>query len=81
MAHLYDAFFNSQFNYCSLSWMFHGRNLTIKETDYTSAILWIIYNHKTNSFKQLLEKDNSVFMHQRNIQNVVIKTCKVTNGL
>ena len=46
-----------------------------------SAVLWTINNYRTNSFEQLLEKDNSVSIHQRNIQTLVIEMYKVTNGL
>ena len=56
-------------------------NQTIKETDYIGVVLWIIYNQKTNYFEQLLEKDNSASIHQRNIQTLFIETYKVTNAL
>ena len=46
-----------------------------------SAVLWTLNNYKTNSFEELLEKDNSVYIHQRNIQTLVIEMYKVTNGL
>ena len=43
--------------------------------------LRIIYNDKQSSFIKLLEKDNSVSVHQRNLQNLVIEMFKVSNGL
>ena len=43
--------------------------------------LRVIYNNKTLSFEQLLENDNSVSIHHRNIQTLAIEMHKVTNGL
>ena len=41
----------------------------------------IIYNDKQSSFLKLLEKDNSVSIHQRKLQILAIKMFKVSNGL
>ena len=53
------AFMESEFEYCLLVWMFHSRcfNSTINLI-YESA-LRIIYNDKSSSFQDLLDKDNS----------------------
>ena len=72
-----NAFFDSQFNYSPLIWMFHSRNLNNKINRLHERCLRVIYNDKTSSFEQLLENDNSVSIHHRNIQ----KMYKVTNGL
>ena len=71
---LVNAFFVSQFNYCPLIWLFHSRNLH-------ESCLRVIYNDKISSFEQLLENDNSVSMHHRNIQTLATEMYKVTNGL
>ena len=76
-----NAFFDSQFNYCPLIWMFHSRNLNNKINRLHELCLWVIYNDKTSSFKQLLENDNSVSKHHRNIQTLATEMYKVTNGL
>ena len=78
---LMNAFFDSQFNYCPLIWMFHSRNLNNKINRLHERCLQVIYNDKTSSFEQLLENDNSVSIHHRNIQRLAIKMYKVTNGL
>ena len=78
---LMNVFFDSQFNYCPLIWMLHGRNLNNKINRLHEHCLRVIYNAKTSSFKQLLEKDNSVSIHHRNIQTLAIEMYKVTNGL
>ena len=41
----------------------------------------IIYNDKQSSFIKLLEKDNSVSIHQRNLQILAIEMFKVGNRL
>ena len=78
---LMNAFFDSQFNYCPLIWMFHSRNLNNKINRLHERCLRVIYNDKTSSFEQLLENDNSVSIHHRNIQTLAIEMYKVTNGL
>ena len=78
---LMNAFFDSQFNYCPLIWMFHSRNLNNKINRLHQRCLRVVYNDKTSSFEQLLENDNSVSIHHRNIQTLAIEMYKVTNGL
>ena len=78
---LINAFFDSQFNYCPFIWMFHSRNLNNKINRLHERCLRVIYNDKTSVFEQLLENDNFVSIHHRNIQTFVIETYKVTNGL
>ena len=77
---LMNAFFHSQFNYCSLIWMFDSRNLSNKINRLHERCLRVIYTDKTSSFEQLLENDNSVSIHHRNIQTLATEMYKVTNG-
>ena len=78
---LMNAFFNSQFNYCHVIWMCHSRALNNKIKILHERCLRIIYNDKTSTFKELLEKDNSVSIHYRNIQALAIGMYKVANGM
>ena len=78
---LMNAFFDSQFKYCPLIWMFHSRNLNNEINRLHERCLRVIYNDKTSSFEKLLEKNNSVSIHHRNIQTLAIEMYKVTNGL
>ena len=78
---LLNAFFDFQFNYCPLIWMFHSRNLNKKIKRPHEHCLRVTYNDKTSSFEQLLENDNSVSIHHKNIQTLAIEMYKVTNGL
>ena len=70
---LMNAFFDSQFNYCPLIWMFHSCNLNNKINRLYERCLRVIYNDKTSSFEQLLENYNSVSLHHRNIQALAIE--------
>ena len=65
---LINTFFNFQFNYCPVIWMCQSRTLNNKINRLHERCLRIIYSDKTSTFKELLEKDNSVSMHYRNIQ-------------
>ena len=70
-----------QFNYCPLIWMCHNRTNDRKINRLHERCLRIIYNDKQSSFIELLEKDNSVSIHQRNLQVLAIEMFKVSNGL
>ena len=78
---LMNAFFKSQFSYCPLSWMFHSRTLNNKINRLHERCLRIIYNDITSSFTDLLEIDNSVSVHHRNIQVLATELYKFVNGL
>ena len=62
------AFIESQFGYCPLVWMFHSRNRNNKINRIHERSLRITYNDQSSSFQNLLEKDNSVTLHYRNIE-------------
>ena len=74
---LMNAFFISQFNYCPLVWMSHSRALNNKINRLHKLCLRIIYNDKTSTLKELLEKHDSVSIHYRNIQALAIEMYKV----
>ena len=67
-----NAFFNAQFNYCLLVWMFHSRQNNNEIKHLYEKYLLLIHNHKLSSYEELLEKDESVSIHQKNIQNLAI---------
>ena len=78
---LITSFFDSQFEYCPLSWMFHSRTLNNRINDLHYRALRIIYKENSLTFKELLEKDGSVTIHHRNIQQVGIEMYKIKNTL
>ena len=78
---LMNSFFRSQFNCCPLIWMCHSRTSNKKINRFHERCLRIIYNDNQSSLIKLLEKDNSVSIHQRNLQILGIEMFKVSNGL
>ena len=79
---LMASFIKSQFCFCPLVWMFcHSRMLNNRINHIHERGLRIVYEDYTSSFKNLLEKDESVTVHHRNIQLVAVEMFKVKNGL
>ena len=76
-----NSFFRSRFHYCPLIWMYHSQTNNRKINRLHERCLRIIYNDKQSSFIKLLEKDNSVSIHQRNQHILAIEMLKVSNGL
>ena len=79
---LFKAFIESQFKYCPLVWMFHGRQINDKINKLHERALRIVYNDTVTSFENLLIKDKSFTIHHQNIQllaieiNKAIHTCQ-----
>ena len=74
------AFVESQFGYCLLIWMFHSRGLNNKINRIHETALKITHKDKSSTFQELLEKDNSVSIHQGNVQKLPIEIYKVLHG-
>ena len=77
---LMNAFFKSQLNYCPLIWMCCNRPLNNKIDRLHERYLRIVYSDKTY-FGELLEKDDSVSIHDQNIQQPATEMFKVSKGL
>ena len=73
-------FIESQFGYCPLIWMFHGRGVNNKINLHERSLL-IVYKDNKSSSKELLKKDNSFTVHHRNIQSFAIELVKVKENL
>ena len=71
----------SQFGYCPLVWMFHKRALNHRINRIHERALRIIYQDLTSSFEDLLVKDNSFTIHERNVQALCIELYKVAYGI
>ena len=78
---LMKAFVTSQFSYCPLIWMFHSRKLNNRINSIHERALRLAYNDYKATFNQLLEKDNSVTIHNRNLQILATEIYKVKNDL
>ena len=75
------TFIISQFNYCPLVWMFHNRMLNNKINNLHKRSLRLVYKDKKLTFHELLDKDDSVTIHQRNLQRLATEMYKVKNNL
>ena len=75
------AFIHSQFGYCPLVWMNHSRKLNNRINRIHERALRVVYNDKNATFDELLTKDNSVKVHDRNLQVLVTEMFKVKLGI
>ena len=78
---LVNAFFTSQFNYCPLTWMFHSRKLNNKINRLHERCLRLIYSDRGSSYEELLDKDNSEPIRQKNLQKLAIEVFKTYTGM
>ena len=78
---LMKAFIESQFSYCSLIWMFHSRKLNNRINKLHERALRLVYKDLSSSFEELLDRDKSFSMHDRNLQKLAIEMYKVKNNL
>ena len=67
--------------YYPLIWMFHNRKLNNKINKLHKRCLRIVYSKNSSSFEELLETDNSVSVHHRNIHVLATELYKIVNGL
>jgi len=72
-----NAFIKSQFSYCPLTWMFHGRILENKINRIHERCLRIVYCDPDSSFEELLEQDCGITFHQRCLQILAIELFKI----
>ena len=75
-----NAFFLSQYNYSPLTWMFHNRLLNHKINRLHERCLCVIYNDGHSSCDELLNLDNSVSIHHRNLQILATEIFRVYTG-
>ena len=81
---LMKTFIISQFNYCPLVWMFHNRTMNNKINRLHERALRIVYKDATDeylSFQDLLDKDGSVRIHDRNLQRLAAEMYKLKNNI
>ena len=70
------AFICSQFGYCLLIWMFHNRKMNNHINSLHEHALRVIYKDYNATFSELLSKDKSVTIHQRNLQVLATEISK-----
>ena len=62
-------------------WMFYRKRLGKKINALHERALWITYGDKSPSFNELLEKENSVSMHHKNLQALAVEIYKISNNM
>ena len=78
---LLKTFIESQFGYWPLIWMFHSRRVNNKINHLHERSLRIVYKDNYSSYVDLLGKDKSFTIHQRNIQSLAVELFKVKRNL
>ena len=76
-----NAYFMSHFGYCPLVWMNHSRTLNKHINGLYKRALNLVYKDFSSSFSELLEKDNFVTIHHRNLQTLAYYLFKVKNNM
>ena len=71
------AFIASEFGYYALIWVFPSRKLNSRVNKFHKGTLKIVYQDYASSFTELLQKDNSTTIHNRNIQLLATELYKV----
>ena len=75
------AYINSQFGYCSLVWMFHSRTLNNCINKIHERSLRIVYTVNNLTYEELIQKDESFTIQERNIHALAIEMYKMVNNL
>ena len=76
---LYKSMIKSQFNYCPLVWMFCSRQSNNLTNKIHERFLRISYKDQKTSYHNLLETQNKLTIHQRNLQVLMTEIYKIAN--
>ena len=75
------SFIQAQFGYCPLVWMCHNRSLNNRINKIHERALRLVYNDHSSAFSELLSKDGSFTIHEKNIQTLSIEVFKVVHKI
>ena len=78
---LFKSFIISQFNYCPIVWMCHGRDLNKKINNIHERALRKVYQDKNTSFETLLKRDKSPSTYIKSLYYLANDLAKVKNSL
>ena len=62
-------------------WMFHSRKLNVRINRLHERILPVVYRDSDSSFEELLRRDGSATLNQRNLQKLMTEIFKVKTGI
>ena len=75
---LLKSFVTSQFSYASVVWMFHSRKQNLHFNRIHKGALRVVYKGHSSSFGELLEKENSCEIYDRNLSKHTINFAEMT---
>ena len=78
---LTKAFIESQFSYCLLIWMLRSRTLNNQISHIYERALMTAYSDYNWFFYELLDKNDSFTIHQKNFQSLAVEIYKYLHGL
>ena len=78
---IFNSIIKSQFSYCPLVWMFCSRTLNNMIKKLNERSLRITLNNYPSDFNILLENNNDICNHHRNIQALLMEVFKMKNEL
>ena len=76
-----NSFVICHFSYCPVAWMFHSRKLNACINRLHERALRVVYKDFASSFEELLRRDSSTTLHQRNLQKLMTEIFKVKTGI
>ena len=75
------TFITSQFSYYLLVWIFHSKRLSKKINALHEEALRNTCGDKMSTLNEMLEKDNSVSIHHKNVQALATEISKISNNI
>ena len=74
---LMGSFIMLRFSYCPLILMCHITKINNQIYKFYELTLRLVYNNKSSSFREFLERHKTVTIHERNIQAILTEISKV----
>ena len=68
-------------SYCPVVRKFHSQKLNAHISRFHERTLQVVYRHFDSSFEELLTRDSSTTLHQRNLQKLMTEIFKVKTGI
>ena len=75
-----NSIVKSQFTYCTLVWMFCSRTTNNMINQVHERALRVILNDHESDFEKILQNNDEVCNHHRNIQTLLIEIFKIKKG-
>ena len=66
-----NSFVICHFSYCPVVWMFHSQKQNACINRLHKRALRVVYRDFDSSFEELIRRDSSTTLHQRNLQNLM----------